>query len=59
MSKVLALVGAKRDEFVEELDAVDARDLTYLEANKWTKISIKVMQVDLSTCLRDRPSCKG
>lgn len=49
MHEMLALVNAKRDEFLEELDAVDGRDLMHSEVTKWTRISGKVMAAGFSS----------
>ena len=59
MHEMVALVNAKRDEFLEELDAVDGRDLMHSEATKWTQISEKVMAAGFSSHFRDGTACKG
>lgn len=56
---MVALVNAKRDEFLEELDVVDGRDLMHSEATKWTRISEKVMAAGFSSHFRDGTTCKG
>jgi hypothetical protein len=39
----MALVDPKRDEYMDELDSVDACDLMDPDMTKWTRISKKVM----------------
>jgi hypothetical protein len=56
---MLALVDAKREEFMEELDIVDARDLMDPETTKWTHISDRVMAAGFSPCLRDHAMYKS
>ena len=56
---MIALVDAKRDEFLEELDAVDGRDLMDSEVTKWSRISDKIMASGFSTHFRDGMVCKG
>jgi len=59
MHEMLALVNAKRDEFLEELDAVDGRDLMHSEVTKWTRISGKIMAAGFSSHFQDGTACKG
>jgi hypothetical protein len=59
MHEMLALVSAKRDEFLEELDVIDGRDIMHSEATRWTRISEKVMAPGLSSHFRDGTTCKG
>jgi hypothetical protein len=59
MYEMLALVNAKRDEFLEELDAIDGRDLMHSEVTKWTRISEKVMVARFSSHFRNGTTCKG
>ena len=40
---MLALLDAKHEEFLEELDVVDGRDLMDFEVTKWSHISDKVL----------------
>ena len=40
---MMALVDAKWDELIDELDSIDARDLINLDVTKWTRISEKLM----------------
>lgn len=56
--EVLALISAKREMFLEELDVVDGRDLMTPETTKWIRISQEVMHAGFSPCLRDGPACK-
>lgn len=57
-SEVFALISAKREMFLEELDTVDGRDLMTPESSKWHRISMYVMQSGFSPCMRDGPACK-
>ena len=56
---MIALVDAKREEFIEELDAIDGRDLMDSEVTKWSRISDKIMASGFSTHFRDDMVCKG
>jgi hypothetical protein len=56
---VSALIAAKRELFLEELDAVDGRDLMNPEASKWIRVSQHVMRAGHSPCMRDGPACKA
>jgi hypothetical protein len=56
---MLALVAAKREEFMDELDTVDARDLMDPDVTKWRRISDKVMAAGFSPCWRDHSMCKS
>jgi hypothetical protein len=56
---MIALVDAKRDEFLEELDAIDGRDLMDSEVTKWNRISEKITALGFSTHFRDGMICKG
>jgi hypothetical protein len=40
---MLSLISAKREEYLEELDAVDPWDLIESDTNKWKTILDKVM----------------
>jgi hypothetical protein len=44
---------------LEELDAIDGRDIMHSEATRWTRISEKVMAPGLSSHIRDGTTCKG
>ncbi|KAG0565380.1 hypothetical protein KC19_8G185700 [Ceratodon purpureus] len=57
-SEIFALIGAKREMFLEELDTVDGRDLMTPDTSKWLRVSQCVMQAGFSPCLRDGPACK-
>ena len=59
LNEMLALVDAKRDEFIEELDCIDGRDLMESEVTKWSRISDKVMGSGFSIHYRDGMACKG
>ena len=54
----MALVNAKRDMFLEELDTVDGRDLMTPEATKWQQVSEEVMKCSFSPCTCNGASCK-
>ena len=56
---MIALVDAKRDEYLEELDAIDGCDLMDSEVTKWSRISEKIMSSGFSTHFRDGMACKG
>ena len=56
--EVSALVNAKRNMFLEELDIVDGRDLMTPEAMKWQRVSEDVMRCGFSPCPRNGGSCK-
>jgi hypothetical protein len=56
---MLALVDAKRDEYMDELDTVDARDLMDPDVTKWKWISDVVMSAGHSPCIRDHAMCKS
>jgi hypothetical protein len=58
VQEILALIAAKRESFLEELDVVDGRDLMNPDASKWICISQEVMRAGFSPCLRDGPACK-
>jgi hypothetical protein len=53
-----ALIAAKKELFLEELDAVDGRDLMNPESSRWMRVSQHVMRAGHSPCLRDGPACK-
>ena len=59
LNEMIALVDAKREEFLEELDAIDGRDLMDSEVTKWSRISDKIMSSGFSTHYRDGMACKG
>ena len=59
LNEMIALVDAKREEFLEELDAIDGRDLMDSEVTKWNRISDKIMASGFSTHFRDGMACKG
>jgi hypothetical protein len=56
---MVAIVGAKRDEFLEELDAIDGRGHMDSEVTKWSRILDKIMASCFSTHFRDGMVCKG
>ena len=56
--EILALIAAKRQLFLQDLDKVDGRDLMTTDNSKWNRISHKVMQAGYSQCVRDGPACK-
>jgi hypothetical protein len=57
--EISALIVAKREFFLEELDAVDGRDLMNLEASKCIHVSQYVMRAGHSPCMRDGPAYKA
>jgi hypothetical protein len=59
MQEMLVLVAAKRDEYMDEVDTVDARDLMEPDVTKWSRISAKVMAAGYSRCTRDHSMCKS
>ena len=59
LNEMIALVDAKREEFLEELDTIDRRDLMESEVTKWSRISDKIMAFGFSTHFRDGMACKG
>lgn len=56
--EILALVEAKREEYIEELDIVDARDLIVTDVSKWTRIATKVSNTTGGDVTREGPACK-
>lgn len=56
--EIFALIQAKRDMFLEELDTIDGRDLMTPETSKWMRVSQHVMRAGHSPCFRDGTSCK-
>ena len=59
LNEMIALVDAKREEFLEELDCIDGRDLMESEVTKWSRISDKVMASGFSLHFRNGMACKG
>ena len=59
MQEMLALVAAKRDEYMGEVDTVDARDLMEPDVTKWSRISAKLIAARYSPCTRDHSMCKS
>lgn len=57
--EVNALIEAKRNLFVHELETVDGRQLMTPDAGKWQRISADVMKEGHSPCHRDGPACKS
>jgi hypothetical protein len=56
--EMLALVRAKRAEFMEELEADDPTDLMNPKMSKWQKISVVVNAVQGISCYRSPEACK-
>lgn len=56
---MLALLDANHEEFLEELDVVDGRDLMDFEVTKWSHISDKVLAPGTWTHYQDGMACKG
>jgi hypothetical protein len=59
LQEMLALVDANREEYLEELDTMDARDLMDPDVTKWSRISDRVMAAGHSPCVRDHAMCKS
>ena len=55
---MLALVAAKRAEFMEELEADDPRQLMHPEMSKWEKILVSVNAGHGTSCYRSPEACK-
>ena len=51
--EVTALVNAKRDMFLEEIDTVDGCDLMTPESTKWQRVSAEVMRCGFTPCERE------
>ena len=58
LNKMIALVDAKREEFLKELDAIDGRNLMDTEVTKWSWILDKIMASDFFTHYGDGMACK-
>jgi hypothetical protein len=56
--EVLALVAAKRELYLEELDIPDGWELMRRDSAIWKRISAAVMRAGHSPCPRDAQSCK-
>jgi hypothetical protein len=56
--KVSALISAKRELYMEELDMPDGHDLMTTDVNRWLRVSMLVMDAGFSPCMRDASSCK-
>jgi hypothetical protein len=54
----MALVRAKRQEFLEELDIEDPRELMSSEMTKWEKVSLSLNRADGISCFRTAEACK-
>ena len=57
--EVHALVSAKREVFLRELNTVHVRHLMTSDMTKWQRISAIVMRVACSPCYRDGSACKS
>jgi hypothetical protein len=57
--EISTLIAAKREQYFEELDAIDGRDLMNSNATKWIRISHLVMATGQSPCMRDGSACKA
>ena len=55
---MLALVRAKRAEFIEELHIEDARQLMQTDGSKWEKVSMSVNAAYGISCYRSPDACK-
>jgi hypothetical protein len=58
LNEMIVLVDAQRNEFLEELVAIDGRDLMDSEVTKWNRISEKITASGFSTHFRDDMTCK-
>lgn len=58
MMEMLALVRAKRKEFMEDLEVDDPRTLMQSEGSKWERIALFVNVADGLTCYRSPDACK-
>jgi hypothetical protein len=56
--EIAALIAAKREMYLQELDTVDGRDLMTPETSKWIRVSHLVNSAGFSPILRDGPACK-
>lgn len=56
--EIAALIAAKRDMYLQELDTVDGRDLMTPETSKWLRVSHAVNSAGFSPIFRDGPACK-
>ena len=56
--EVTALLNAKRDMFIEELETADPCDLMNPDCTKWQRVSKEVMKYGFSLCPRDGAACK-
>lgn len=56
--EIFVLIAAKREMYLQDLDAIDRRDLMTPDTNKWMRISQQVMQAGFSPCIRDGTACK-
>lgn len=56
--EVFALIAAKREMYLEELDTVDGRDLMTPDSSKWQRVSTQIMRLGISPCPRDGAACK-
>ena len=59
LNEMIALVDAKREEILEELDVINGRDLMDSEVTKWSCILDKIMSSGFSTHYRDGMAYKG
>jgi hypothetical protein len=56
--EISALIGAKRELYLKEIDVVDGCDLVNPDASKWNRVSHLIMRAGHSPCTRDGPTCK-
>lgn len=56
--EIAALIAAKREMCLQELDTIDGRDLMTPETSKWIRVSHIVNSAGCSPILRDGPACK-
>lgn len=54
--EILALVEAKREEYLEEMEVVDVRDLMATDISKWGCIAEKVNSITGSEIVREGPA---
>ena len=55
---ILALVEAKREEYIDEMEVTDVRDLMASELTKWGCIAEKVIAATGGEIIREAPACK-
>ena len=59
MLELFALIDARIDEHLIELDAMDIHDLMNFESSKWIGIVDNLALAGVCSCSCDGPNCKG